>query len=172
MARKRAPKPLTNTQQAVLDRLAAGRTPQEIADERAISVNGVYGHIRKIKAAGHEIPEAPAAQQPGFDDVVPPVTRADKPEAEATNGQVPGDDAELVSMLTGNVIRNAEELVTGLSTRREELNRLIEGNKARIVGIEGENKAIYERLEAIEARLEEAAAIGRAVRPLAEAATA
>lgn len=43
---------VTKRQQVVLDGLAAKKTPDEIAKQMGISVNGVYGHIRRLKKAG------------------------------------------------------------------------------------------------------------------------
>ncbi len=45
-------KQVTTRQQAVIDGLAAGKEPKAIAKEMGISVNGVYGHMRRLKKAG------------------------------------------------------------------------------------------------------------------------
>ncbi len=41
---------LTKKQKQVLGYIAKGKTPKQIATRMGISVNGVYGHIRKLKA--------------------------------------------------------------------------------------------------------------------------
>jgi len=43
---------VTSRQQTVLDGLKAKKTPQDIAAGMNISVNGVYGHIRRLRKAG------------------------------------------------------------------------------------------------------------------------
>lgn len=42
----------TRKQAQVLGHLKRGKTPAQIAKQMGISKNGVYGHIRKLKAAG------------------------------------------------------------------------------------------------------------------------
>lgn len=43
---------VTSKQQTVLDGLKAGKSAKEIAKEMRISVNGVYGHIRRLRKLG------------------------------------------------------------------------------------------------------------------------
>lgn len=74
-------KPLTVRQQHVYDLLHAGKTPAEAAETLKTSVTNVYGHMRKIRGAGHKIPRATTTSR----------TRGRKPRAAArTNGQPNG----------------------------------------------------------------------------------
>lgn len=43
---------VTSRQQQVIDGLKAGKEPKTIASEMKISVNGVYGHMRRLKQNG------------------------------------------------------------------------------------------------------------------------
>lgn len=43
---------VTDRQRKVIDGLKAKKTPQAIAAEMGISVNGVYGHMRRLRKAG------------------------------------------------------------------------------------------------------------------------
>lgn len=47
---------LSKKQQEVYDRLSAGQKPPEIAKVLKITTSGVYGHMRKMRAAGVELP--------------------------------------------------------------------------------------------------------------------
>lgn len=49
---------LAPKQKRVLDLLNKGKTPTQVAKTLKISVNGIYGHMRRIEAKGYEVPRS------------------------------------------------------------------------------------------------------------------
>jgi predicted transcriptional regulator len=55
---------VSDRQKPVLEGIEAGKKPADIAKEMGISVNGVHGHIRRLRAAG-ALPKAKARANGG-----------------------------------------------------------------------------------------------------------
>lgn len=51
-------KKLAPKQKRVLDLLNKGKSPTETAKALGISVNGIYGHMRRIEAKGYAVPRS------------------------------------------------------------------------------------------------------------------
>jgi DNA-binding CsgD family transcriptional regulator len=49
---------LAKKQKRVLDLLVRGKTPTQAAKAMKISVNGIYGHMRRIEEKGYEVPRS------------------------------------------------------------------------------------------------------------------
>lgn len=92
---------LTKKQQKVFDLLQQGLKPQAIATRMKISTNGVYGHMKRIREAGFEIPNGDNA---------------------AANGAARAEALVQIDALVKDAIGTAEERMRAIDARRSELS--------------------------------------------------
>lgn len=118
---------LSPKQKSVLKKLEGGKKPPEIAKTMKISVNGVYGHMRRIEAAGVDLSRFRASNG----SRKKPTRKRGAPDANS-NGHSPGvvrflktlDDEE--SALKDEA-RDLEETITSANARLGEVGGALQG---------------------------------------------
>lgn len=108
---------LSKKQKKVYDLLQKGKTPKQIAAKMGISVNGVYGHMRRIEAAGFEVQRSGRG---GSSDRATPAPAA----SQNGNGAVAGVDAGVEALVKTieSRIGDIKEEAEGISLEREKLD--------------------------------------------------
>lgn len=136
---RRTVKPLSEKQKEVLAVLGGDKTIGEVAEALGITESGVYGHIRRIKAAGHEVP---ALRRPSADELI-------TPGPAENNGGVAGADYKpemAYSVLEEAGLRALEAERALLDQARKDL----EAVKERGHRLEEEIQVRTDRIETIE----------------------
>ena len=110
---------LAKKQKRVLDLLNKGKTPAQVAKTMKISVNGIYGHMRRIEAKGYEVPRKGGPARPS------------KAKA-STNGSGP----------VGAIDAEIAKLSKTIEKRQQEIAQ-------ETLEIKGQTKALEERTDAL-----------------------
>jgi predicted ArsR family transcriptional regulator len=142
-------KPRTDKHEQVLSLVSEGLSIQEIAKRLDITEGGVYGHIARIKSAGHSVPEIPRRSLSA-----PPVNRQPTtapPENAGVNG-------------------HAEDAVTRLaeleSATLDEERRLVAEAKEQIQVHENAVKSLTAEVAQREQRVEQLEDIAKRLKAL------
>lgn len=106
-------------QQQVLGLIAEGQKPKDIAKRMKISVNGVYGHMRKLKAKGLLTEDGQITDS--LDGVAAKATAKAKVKA-ATNGGTHGGTVDQVRSIVEGTIKTIENRQGEASTRQKEIS--------------------------------------------------
>jgi hypothetical protein len=117
---------LSKKQKKVYDLLQKGKTPKEVASKMGISVNGVYGHMRRIENAGFEVPRSGRGGSSGRTETPAP---AASPNGGGAVSQVDIGVEALVKTIEdriGSIKEEADEISDErekLDVRTEELTK-------------------------------------------------
>lgn len=136
MTERKAP---TSKQQTVLDLIAKGKTPAQIASRMQITIHGVYNHTRALRELGYLTEDNEVTVNGNGAD-------ADAAVAASTNGS------------STDSLQAVEDILTkakAVATERQMVieNRVAELNDAE-VGIVDERNALLAEAEALEQRIQ------------------
>lgn len=117
---------LAKKQRRVLDLLEKGKTPSQVAKTLKISVNGVYGHMRRIEAKGYQVPRKGDKPTSAARRVHTARTKA------STNGSGP----------VGQIDAEIGKLTETIRKRQQEIGK-------ETLEIKGQTKALEDRTNAL-----------------------
>lgn len=129
-------KKLTKHQQRVLRMLQQDKTPEQISKSLGTTRNNVYGHMRRMRRAGVELPAGKNRSDRGREkpqrrgsQAIPPASTNGKSEALVQIGQMVKD-----------AIGTAERRIAEINDRRKELSAQIEklGDEDAALAVEGD----------------------------------
>lgn len=126
-------KSLPKKQRRVYDLLTSGKTPAEVAKQMKISVNGVYGHMRRIESAGLDLSEHRSRN--GSSTIRR--TRRRSTRRTSRNGQSPG---------VRDFLKTLDQAEANLSNEDKELAKTIDGAKATLQDAEKREAEVHNAL--------------------------
>lgn len=125
---------LAKKQKRVLDLLTKGKSPGQVAKAMKISVNGVYGHMRRIEAKGYTVPRSGT----------PSPTR--KRAKASTNGSGP---VAQIDAGIAKLIEQAEDRAKKIKVESDEIRDEQKTLDARLAGLGTEHEALLARRKAL-----------------------